>query len=199
MRPAVLIALLLSSSPAAAEVELSFYGGWQGASDREVVISGEGTAGDRQASVGAEGDFGFGARATYWTGSGFGVALDYSRLGSGGEGDGVTLSGTDVLTLGGMYRWEDAFGGLTPYVGAGVGLASADIEVGEDAVSSEVHTRGPAASFVAGASVPITESLSVFGEYEGTYVDLDGETEGGRSVGADGLSSSINLGVSFSF
>ncbi len=197
MRLLVLSVLLLAAAPVAAEVELSFYGGWQGAPDDGVTISGDGA--DREVSVDTEAGFGFGARATYWTGSDFGVTLDYSRLNDSGEGADLSVEGTDVLTLGGMYRWEDAFGGITPYVGAGLGLASAEIGIGADGTQSEVEARGPAASFVAGASVPLSESLSVFGEYEGTYLDLEGETEDGQSVGTDGLSSSINLGVSFSF
>lgn len=202
MRFLLLPLLLVAAAPVAAEVELSFYGGWQGAPDGGVTISGAGTA-DREVDLGSEAGLGFGARATLWTESDIGVALDYSRLGEAGaegdaSGDGASVGAADVLTIGGLYRWEDAFGGVTPYVGAGVGLAQAEITV-EDGASSEVGASGPAASFVAGASVPLSESLSVFGEYEGTYVDIEGETEDGRSVGAEGLSSSINLGVSFSF
>ncbi len=197
MRTAILPLLLLSAAPASAEVELSFYGGWQGAPDGAVTISGADEADNEEASLDSDSGFGFGARATYWTSSDFGVALDYSRSGGEEQGAEAAVSDTEVLTLGGLYRWDEAFGGVTPYVGAGLGLASTDIDVDEPA--SEVDARGPAASIVAGAEVPLTESLSIFGEYEGTYVDLEGETGDGRSVGTDGISSSINLGVSFSF
>lgn len=196
MRPLLLPFLLLAAAPAAAEVELSFYGGWQGAPDGGVTVS-DGAA-EREVSVG-EGGLGYGARATWWVGGDFGVALDYSHLATGEEAGGVTRGATDTLTLGGLYRWPDAFGGVTPYVGAGVGLARADITLQEGAIASEVEATGAAASVVAGASVPLGDNWAVFGEYEGTFTDLEGDTADGRSVATDGLTNSINLGVSFSF
>lgn len=190
MRLALLPVLLLAAAPAEAEVELSFYGGWSGAPDGGVTLSDEDVEAEGQRAMG------YGARAVWWSESDFGVALDYSRLGGEAEGVGVTVGDLETLTVGGMYRWEDAIGGVTPYVGAGLGLAMGEAEV---VGAGSADLSGTAASFVAGASVPITESLSVFGEFEGTYSDLEGELEDGRSVESDGLSNSINLGVSFSF
>lgn len=187
MRLALLPVLLLCAAPAAAEVELGFYGGWAAPSG-DVALDGR--------EAGAEGDRGqVGVRATWWGEADFGVALDYSRLGEGDDdGTGLSFGSLDSLTLGGVRRWEDSFAGLSPYVGAGVGLARAELGADGEAVDA----TGPAVSWVAGASVPIGENWSVFGEYEGTYVDVEGDAPGG-TLGSEAVTNSINLGVSFSF
>jgi lipid A oxidase len=197
------LALLAAASPAWAEVELSFYGGWQGAPDDGVTLGGDADLPDAEVSGDeAIGDSSqLGLRATWWAENGFGIALDYSHFGidAGDEAlatNGLVLDGLDTFTVNGMRRWEDAFAGVTPYVGAGLGVAVADIEV---AGEGSVDASGPAVSWVAGASVPITESWSVFGEYEGTYSQVEGDTSGGGSLEADPVTNSINLGVSFSF
>lgn len=189
--------LLLAAGPAVAEVELSFYGGWAGAPDGGVTLSGDAALPDHEGDAGGGSDAQVGLRASWWGEGGFGVALDYSRLGAGeGEAvDGIALEGMDSLTVNGMRRWEEAFEGVTPYVGAGLGVAAADLEVDGAAVDA----GGPAVSFVAGASVPIGENWSVFGEYEGTYAEVEGETDGGGTIESETVTNSINLGVSFSF
>jgi lipid A oxidase len=203
MRPLLLPLALLAASPAWAEVELSFYGGWQGAPDGGVTISGDGAVPDADVSAGdvVDDSAQLGLRATWWGDSGFGVALDFSHFGIGAEdgtvaANGLAYDSLDTLTVNGMRRWEDAFAGVTPYVGAGLGIAVADVEV---AGEGGVEATGPAVSWVAGASVPITESWSVFGEYEGTYAQTEGDLDGGGSLEAEGVTNSLNLGVSFSF
>ncbi|EYD75132.1 hypothetical protein Rumeso_03228 [Rubellimicrobium mesophilum DSM 19309] len=203
MRRFLPLVALLAASPAWAEVELSFYGGWQGAPDGGVTLSGDATLPDAEASGDeATGDSSqLGLRATWWAENGFGIALDYSHFGIDADDEavaanGLALDGLDTFTVNGMRRWEEAFGSVTPYVGAGLGLAIADVEI-EGGGSADAS--GPAVSWVAGASVPLTDSLSVFGEYEGTYSRLDGETDGGGNLDGDPVTNSINLGVSFSF
>ena len=200
MRPVLLCALFLIASPAAAEVELGFYGGWAGAPDGSVTLGGEPNSPDTEETL--DGGFGesgqAGVRATWWGGDSFGIALDYSRYGDLDEeaGSGLSFGGLETLTLGGVQRWEEALGGFTPYVGAGLGLAIADLEANG---AGQVEATGPAVSWVAGASVPIGGNWSVFGEYEGTYADVEASTEGGGTLEADSVINSINLGVSFSF
>ncbi len=203
MRRLMLPLALLAASPAWAEVELSFYGGWQGAPDGGVTLSGDADLPDADLSGDeAIGDSTqLGLRTTWWAESGFGIALDYSHFGLDAGDDalaanGLVLDGLDTFTVNGLRRWEDAFGGVTPYVGAGLGVAIADVEV---AGEGSVDASGPAVSWVAGASVPISESWSVFGEYEGTYSRLEGETGAGGDLEADPVTNSINLGLSFSF
>ena len=199
MRLAVLPLFLLAAGPAAAEVELSFYGGWAGAPDGGVTVSGDAVLTDRDVEAGeaSEDAAQVGLRATWWSESDFGVALDFSRFGEG-EGaaaQGLSFGGMNTLTVSGLRRFEDAFEGVTPYVGAGLGVAVTDLEVDGAAVDAS----GPAVSWIAGASVPIGENWSVFGEYEGTYADVEGETAGGGTIESDTVTNSINLGVSFSF
>ena len=199
MRLALLPFLLLAAAPAAAEVQLSFYGGWAGAPDGGVTLSGDVALPDREVDAEEASGAGeqVGVRATWWSESGFGVALDYSRFGEG-EGataEGLSFGGMDTLTLNGLRRFEEAFEGVTPYVGAGLGVAMTEIE----ADGEPVDASGPAVSWIAGASVPINENWSVFGEYEGTYADVEGDTGGGGTIEADTVTNSINLGVSFSF
>lgn len=197
MRSVLLPLLLLCAAPAAAEVELSFYGGWAGAPDGGVTL-GDAALPDRDVDAGDAGDdrAQVGLRATWWGEADFGVALDYSRFGDGdGAAAGLSFGSLDSLTLSGMRRWEDAFDGLSPYVGAGVGVARAEIGVDGDSVDA----TGPAVSWVAGASVPIGGNWSVFGEYEGTYADVEGDADGGGTLGSETVTNSINLGVSFDF
>ena len=198
MRALLLPMLLLAAAPAAAEVQLSFYGGWAGAPDDGVTLSGDTAIPENVVSVEDGGQAGL--RATWWSDGDFGVALDYSRFGLSteeGAEAGLSFDGLDTLTLSGLRRWDGVLGTVTPYVGAGVGLGVAEAEL--DGASEEVRVEGPAVSWVAGATVPLGGNWAVFGEYEGTYTDLDGEAEDGRTVDLDGVTNSINLGVSFSF
>jgi lipid A oxidase len=193
MRLVVMSLLLLGAAPAAAEVDLSFYGGWAGAPDDGVTLGG---ADEVPVEDGGQ----IGLRATWWSQGDFGVALDYSRFGLSSDGeaatDALSFDGIDTLMVSGVRRWRDEFGPVTPYVGAGIGIGLAQAE---DGAGEDVTARGPAVSWVAGASVPLSESWSVFGEYEGTYTDLEGEAGDGRSLEVQGVTNSINLGVSFSF
>ncbi len=198
MRLALLSVLLLGAAPAAAEVELGFYGGLAGAPAGDVTLGGDAALPDRDAGAGDAGGDGAqaGVRATWWANADFGVALDYSRFGEGGDAaEGLSFGTLDSLTIGGVRRWEDAFASVSPYLGAGLGLAQAELEADGDTVDA----TGAAVSWVAGASVPIGENWSVFGEYEGTYADVEGDTEGGGTLGSETVTNSINLGVSFDF
>jgi lipid A oxidase len=200
MRALLLPMLLLAAAPAAAEVQLSFYGGWAGAPDDGVTLSGDAVT--PQIGVPVEDGSQGGVRATWWTDGNLGVALDYSRFdlpAADGATAGLTFEGLDTLTVSGLRRWEGVLGTVNPYVGAGVGLGVAEAEVGLAGAPEEIRVEGPAVSWVAGATVPLGGNWAVFGEYEGTYTDLDGEAEDGRTVDLDGVTNSINLGVSFSF
>ena len=194
----LLLVLLTAAGPACAEVELSFYGGWAGAPDGGVTLSGDAVQPDSDvaANAAAEGGNQVGLRATFWGEGAFGVGLDLSRFSLGdGESEGLSFGSLDTLTVNGMRRWEDAFEGVTPYVGAGLGVALAEVEVDGAAVDAS----GPAVSWVAGASIPLGENWRAFGEYEGTYAEVEGEAPGGGALGSDTVTNSINLGVSFSF
>ena len=197
MRLPLLSLALVAAAPALADVELSFYGGWQGAPTGGVTLS---NPVDGSTEEGLDGSGLYGLRATWWGEGGFGLGADFTRFGGDqGEGDDLSFGGLDVLTVNGLRRWDDGFGRVTPYVGAGLGIAMSEIEVAEGAGSSEAEVTGPAVSWMAGASLPISESWSVFGEYKGIYASGDADLDGAGTVDADTVTNSINLGVSFSF
>jgi lipid A oxidase len=51
----------------------------------------------------------------------------------------------------------------------------------------------------AGASHAISERWAVFGEYQGTYVWLDVDMDGGGSLETQLATNALNLGLSFAF
>lgn len=214
MRSLVLVSLLLLAAPARAQVELSFYGGWQGAPNSGVTIAGDAAIPDTDVTAGWEGrpfeaPPQYGIRATWWTqgGLGFGVELNHAKVYADAETlaetglDRLEFSdGLNILTVNGMRRWPGAFGMATPYLGAGVGVAVPRVEVvGEGSETFEYQITGPAVSWMAGASVPITDRWSVFGEYKGTFSRNEADLAGGGTLETDVVTNAVNLGVSFSF
>ena len=202
------------ASPGLAEVEIGVYGGWQGAPHSGVAIEGDDTVPDLDFTAGWEGrpfeaPPQYGLRATYWGANdyGLGVELNHAKV----YADDETLAetglerlefsdGLNILTVNGLRRWPEAFGMLTPYVGAGVGVSVPHVEVTDgDGSTFEYQLAGPAVSVMAGASLPLDERWSVFGEYKGTYSQNEAELEGGGTIETDIVTNAVNFGVSFSF
>lgn len=216
-RLAILAALCCLAAPALAEVELGFYGGWQTAPHSDVSIEGDAIIPDQDFNAGWEGRSfelppHYGLRATWWPDRfggrlGFGIDANHAKV----YADDETLDesgldrleftdGLNTVTINGMRRWPDALGSLTPYVGAGVGVAVPYVEVDDEGTSTrEYQLTGPAVTLMAGASVPIAENWSAFGEYKGTYTMNEAELDGGGTLETDVLTNAINVGVSFSF
>lgn len=199
---------------ATAEVELSFYGGWQNAPHSDVTIRGDSAIADSDFVAGWEGQpFNappyYGLRATWWQNErfGFGVELTHDKV----YADATTLAvsglerfefsdGLNILTVNAFRRWEDSVAGFTPYVGGGVGVAIPHVEVFDGRSRTfEYQLTGPAVAWMAGASYPITDSFSVFGEYKGTYSMNSATLDGGGTLETDILTNALNLGVSFNF
>ncbi|RYH09953.1 outer membrane protein [Tropicimonas sp. IMCC6043] len=216
----LLIALTATAAmalPAAAEVELSFYTGVQ-----EVFSShvrGEDSNGD---------DFDFladwegksfempphwGVRATWWRSErlGFGVEFEHTKAYASDatreEFGFDTLEFTDglnSLTANVFYRWPGiwAEGKITPYVGAGVGLAIPHVEVtrtGSDDETFEYQLAGPSAMIAAGVSYALNEKWALFGEYKSTFSMVSTDLDGGGNLDSNMSTWGINLGVSYSF
>ena len=178
-----LIAMLLTCLPlmAWAEVELSFYGGIQAAQPSDVSVSGDDVITNGDFSVAWEGrSFDappyYGIRATVWQLPEIGYGLDfahnksYPKSGELPAGYDVLefTDGLNTLTVNAYRRWQGAFGAITPYVGGGVGVSIPHVEVTNG--TSETfgyQLTGPAATWIAGASYPINDQWSVFGEYKG--------------------------------
>ena len=211
-------ALVAGSSASAQGLELGFYGGLQSAPHSTVTVTGDSVVADREFTAGWEGRSleappYYGIRGTWWRGEnlGFGVDFTHSKV----YADGETLAetgyqrlefsdGLNIVTMNAYYRWPEAMGSLTPYVGGGLGVAYPHVELSQTTDAGESETfgyqmTGPAVALIAGVSVPITEDWSVFGEYKGTYSMNEADLDTGGTLETDIITNAVNLGVSFSF
>lgn len=198
---------------AAAEVELSFYGGYQISPGSNVSFSGDSVIPDGNLAIewdgrSLEAPIYYGLRATYWQTPrfGYGVEFTHNKLVPTAEtfpAGFQTLEYTDglnFLTVNGFRRWEQGFGNITPYVGGGIGFSFPYIHVEYGASQTgEYQIGGPAATFVAGASYPLNEDWSVFGEYKGIYAPVTGNLSTGGTVETTAITNAVNVGVSFNF
>ncbi|PRY75782.1 lipid A oxidase [Yoonia maritima] len=214
MSRAIALSVLLIAAPAvaSAEIELSFYGGAQSAPASDVSVR-DGVIGNDDFSIDWEGKSSsapiyYGIRATRWKNEDFGYGLDfahnkiYPKAGELPAGYDVLefTDGLNTLTVNAYRRWSHAFGDVTPYVGGGLGLAIPHVEVTNG--TSETfgyQVTGPAATWVAGATYPINDQWSVFGEYKGTYSKNKADLDTGGTVETDVFTNAVNMGVSFNF
>ena len=210
-----LSALTIIALPATAmaEVELNFYGGLQSALESDVAVSGDSVIPDRTDTLTWEGrSFDappyYGWRATYWASPEFGYGLDFAHNKVYPKDDVLPAGyskleftdGLNTLTVNAYRRWENAIAGLTPYVGGGVGLSIPHVEVVSGASETfGYQVTGPAATWIAGASYPISDQWSVFGEYKGNYTQNDADLDTGGSLSTDIITNAVNVGVSFRF
>ena len=210
-----LSALTIIALPATAmaEVELSFYGGLQSALESDVAVSGDSVIPDRTDTLTWEGrSFDappyYGWRATYWASPEFGYGLDFAHNKVYPKDDVLPAGyskleftdGLNTLTVNAYRRWENAIAGLTPYVGGGVGLSIPHVEVVSGASETfGYQVTGPAATWIAGASYPISDQWFVFGEYKCNYTQNDADLDTGGSLSTDIITNAVNVGVSFRF
>ena len=205
--------LLSTPTIASSEVELSFYGGVQTAPASDISIRGDDTIADDDFSQEWEGRSAdapiyYGIRATRWQSSSFGYGLDFAHNKVYPKDDELPAGydvleftdGLNTLTLNAYHRWNGALGEVSPYVGGGLGIAIPHVEVTNG--SSETfgyQLTGPAATWIAGASYPISDQWAVFGEYKGTFSSNSAELDTGGTLETDILTNALNLGVSFNF
>lgn len=206
------ISLLAVPTLAAAQVELSFYGGVQSAPPSDIAIR-DSVIGDSDFSVDWEGrSFEappyYGIRATRWQSPTFGFGLDFSHNkvypadGSLPAGFSVLefTDGINTLTVNAYRRWDEAIGTVSPYVGGGIGVSLPHVEVTNGASETfGYQLTGPAATWIAGASMPITDQWSVFGEYKGTFSSNTADLDSGGTLETDIFTNAVNFGVSFNF
>jgi len=209
---ALCISLMIAPAFATAEVQLSFYGGVQSAPASDISIRGDGIIPDDDFSQDWEGrSFEappyYGIRATRWKSPTFGYGLDFAHnkvYPSDGLPAGYEVleftDGLNTLTINAYRRWNDAIGDVTPYVGGGIGIALPHVEVTNGASETfGYQLTGPAATWIAGASLPINDQWSVFGEYKGTFSSNTADLESGGTLETDVVTNAINFGVSFNF
>lgn len=213
-RRLAVMTLTLAPLPAMAEVELSFYGGWQSAPHSVVSIGGDSVLADQEFTAGWEGrpfeaPPHYGVRATWWRSDtlGFGLDLNHTKvyadegtLAESGLSHLEFSDGLNILTLNAYRRWNQALGGFTPYVGGGIGLAIPHVEVVDDGTRTwGYQVTGPAVAWMAGVSYPISDDWSVFGEYKGTWSRNEADLDTGGTLETDIITNALNVGVSFNF
>ncbi len=208
------LAAILAAPPALAQVELSFYGGYQTAPHSTVTITGDSVVPDTSIAAGWDGrsfdnPMHLGARLTWWQSDtfGYGLDVDHNKVYADAETLAATgfehfefSDGINIITLNAYRRFPGAFGALTPYVGGGVGISVPHVELTDgDSRTFEYQFGGPAVAWMAGASYAVNDDWSVFGEYKGTYSLNDLDLAGGGTLETDIITNAINFGVSYSF
>ncbi len=204
------LAMIAAPSCVLAQVELSFYVGAQSAQQSDVLIRDPLfrpiSAKMDWKGRSFEAPFYYGVRATSWRSESFGVGLDFAhnKIYPASLPDGYDVlemtDGLNTLTVNAYHRWDNVLGEFTPYVGGGVGIAVPHVDVAsESAETSGYQLTGPAATLIAGASLPLTARMSLFGEYKGTYSANTADLDSGGTLEADIFTNAVNVGVSFNF
>ncbi|MBQ1203651.1 MAG: porin family protein [Loktanella sp.] len=215
---ALFFCLFTVPSLAVAQIELSFYGGAQSAPSSDVSIRGDRVIANDDFRQSWEGrsfsaPIYYGIRATRWQSPTFGFGLDFAHNKIYPKDD-ILPEGFDVLeftdglntlTVNAYRRWPNMLGDVTPYIGGGVGVSIPHVEVthtNADGATTETfgyQLTGPAATWIAGASYPITDQWAVFGEYKGTYSQNTAKLDTGGRLRTDVFTNAVNFGVSFNF
>lgn len=204
--------LLLPVGAQAADLELSFYTGYQTA-PHSTVTGNDPALGGLDFRAGWEGKSFeappyYGLRAMWWqpSGWGYGVELNHAKVYADGETrsdngfERLELTdGLNLVTANLMRRWQSD-SRWTPYVGGGIGVAVPHVDVTTPSgVTFEYQVTGPAVILVAGAAYSINDRWSVFGEYKGSYSSNTLDLEGGGELQTDIITNALNIGVTFKF
>jgi len=209
-----LIFLAIVPFSAFAQVDLSFYGGVQSAQSSHV-------SGNDPTGIGAfsfnsnwekhafEVPGYFGLRLTWWRNDqiGWGIEMNHtnitasdSTLFSNGLNSLALADGLNLVTVNTYRRWRPPGRSIRPYIGAGIGIAVPNIEFDSGGgLTTGNQLTGPAIQWLAGASIPVSERWSVFGEYRGSLAANSADLLGGGELNARVLTSAVNVGVSLGF
>ena len=207
----VILCLAPLGAVAQTGIELSVYGGAQNAPHSVVTVTGDSVIPDDEFRMGWVGKSlsappYYGIRATVWKTPTFGYGLDFAHnkiypqegdLPAGYDFLEFT-DGLNTLTVNAYRRWNNALGDISPYVGGGLGISIPYVEVvyGTSETFS-YQVAGPA--WIAGASYPINDRWSVFGEYKGTYTQNIADLDTGGELKTDVVTNAVNVGLSFKF
>ena len=212
----IFIVMAASGAPAAAQTELSFYGGFQTAPHSRVSGNDPGGIGAFDFVAAWEGrsltlPLYYGVRLTWWQSATLGWGLDFSHdkiYASNATLVGNSLSileftdGLNILTFNAYRRWPDRWSIFTPYVGAGVGVSIPHVEfesIPSAGTTFEYQLGGPAVTVIAGASYPLGDRWSVFGEYKATYSINKLDLVSGGTLNTNIVTNTFNLGASLGF
>ena len=210
----IFILTAVSCARAAAQTELSFYGGVQTAPHSRVSGNDPGGIGAFDFVAAWEGrsftlPLHYGVRLTWWQSATLGWGLDFSHdkiyasnvtLVDNGLSILEFTDGLNILTINAYRRWPDRGRVFTPYVGAGLGVSLPHVEFDSGAGTTfEYQLGGPAVSVVAGANYPLTSRWSVFGEYKGTYSINKLDLVSGGTLNTNIITNTFNLGATLGF
>jgi lipid A oxidase len=217
---ALTLGTLSIATQAHAELELSFYTGYQTSPHSKVTGTDPTGAGDFSFTAGWEGKSFevppyYGVRAMFWTNSNWGYGVDFTHskayadaetLGAAGTSGGFEVleftDGLNNLTANIGYRWQKEGRKWTPYVGGGVGIIIPHVEVKSSPTATKTfgyQVAGPTVMLNAGVSYALNPRWSAFGEYKGTYSKLDATLDGGGSIKTDIITNAFNVGISRKF
>ncbi|WP_428926455.1 phosphatase PAP2 family protein [Marinibacterium sp. SX1] len=218
MAVALLAGAGMMAAPAAqAELELSFYTGFQNAHSNDVSGTDPTGVGDFNFSASWDGkSFSappyYGVRATWWRTDDWGFHLDFTHSKAYASDETLAATGFETLeftdglnniTLGVSRRWLNQWWGrATPYVGLGAGVAFPHVEVQSSASATKTfgyQVTGPNVAWLAGVSYALNDRWRLFGEYKGTYSWLDADLDGGGSLETQIWTNAVNFGVSLAF
>lgn len=218
-------ALALLASPAAAEMELSFYLGIQ--SDDKSTGSGTLPGGApfsrtiKWEANSLDNPYYYGGRATWWMQNDIGFGLEGTHTkayASAADRAALGLNrlefsdGHNIFTANVLKRWPGAFEGsrFTPYAGGGIGVAIPHVDAQVLGTAARTHgfeAAGLALRGIAGIKYSLSDNWALFGEYQAIWSDNDvtidadpavpGQTAG--KLKTEILSHVINIGVSYSF
>ena len=213
---AALLVLGLVPDAARADWEISLYTGFQTAPHSGVTGTDPGGVGDFDFNAEWEGRSGdmppyYGIRATYWTTEtlGFGLEFNHAKVYlDDGQRESLGFSsfeltdGHNLITANVMRRWPGSWasGRVTPYVGAGAGIAFPHVDV--ESAGGEtfgLQMTGPAVVVMAGVSYSINDRWNIFTEYKGSYSMNEADLDNGGSFETDIVTNALNIGVGFNF
>lgn len=210
------VTLIVLAAPAAAEIEISVYGGSQSLPHSRITGDVAGTPVSKL--IGWTGkSFAappyYGARATWWRTDTFGIGVELTHAKAYAPNAEMApqfsrlefTDGHNIVTINANRRWPGqwANGKLTPYVMAGVGVAIPHVDI-QPTTPGAPHTygyqvSGPAVKVGAGIKYDINARWAVFTEYQFTWSDNEVELDGGGKLKTELLTNAVNFGVSYKF
>lgn len=200
--------------PARAEFQLNIYTGSQ-SSPHSRVSGVHPDGGNYNGLIGWQGKSFqappyYGLRGTWWRNENSGFALEFTHAKVyAPAGERATLNfnrleftdGHNLITVNYMRRWQNRWNALTPYVGAGVGIALPHVDVtsagGQKTYGYQL--TGAAARAIAGVSYSINDRWDLFGEYQFTISQNKAKLTGGGTLDSRIITNAINFGLGFNF
>ena len=212
--------LVVATSPATAEVEVSLYmgAGGFGGSNVSGALPGGQPLNEYVNWDNEDSPFYYGGRAIWWTSGNYGFGLEGTRAkGVATEEDRESIGaerfdmsdGLNIFTANVMKSWPRR--SFEPYIGAGVGLSvpHAGIRLKGDAADLTAREEtGIAARGMVGGKYALSGNWSLFTEYQFTVSDNEIRLESasaGSTADADSslktrlTTHAINFGLSFNF